>query len=220
MVQNVPGFLVVPKKTNSLERIEFDIWITRGNTANPFFFTNPSARKAIEKFPRHGSLRSTHLGALSYLLNSDEAIQRLMGKEAVERMKEWRIENKLGDKPAYCYEFFPYHSRYEEDEFKGTNRKFFENKGIALNAERIALREILKVSPKAVLVPSLWMTELREDQLKRRGMKITSSKQILSARQILRAINHHIKEYRIKNRPRSSAERFAIALKARKRIRH
>jgi hypothetical protein len=77
----------------------------------------------------------------------------------------------------------------------------------------------LKVSPKAYLAPTGFFSELRESQLTRRGIKVTSARQMFSARQSLQAINQHIKQYKIKNRPPLSSIRLKIAVKANKRIR-
>ncbi|MEK6958837.1 MAG: hypothetical protein AABW59_02210 [archaeon] len=207
MVQKVPGFLVVPKKGNSLKNLEFDIWVTQGLAANPFFFTSPTAREAISKFPKANSLKSTHLGEISYF-------------SAGEVPKEIEIKYKTKGNPVYLYEMYPYLSNMDRD--RGAvheDRFFFENKGIALNLERIALRELLKVSPKAHLAPSGFFSELREEQLVRRGMKVTSARQMFSARQMLQVINQRIGAYRIKNRLKTPSNAMAFALENKRKIR-
>ena len=221
MPQKVAGFLVVPKKTNSAKRLGFDIWVTTGSRANPFFFTSAIARDAISRFPGYDSSRSTHLGEMDYLLHSDELILSLMGKKALERVNKWRVEHKLSGKPVYGYEFFPYQSQFEKNEFNRLvrDKKIFEKKGIALHAERIALRELLKVAPKAVLVPSLYMTDPRMNQLSRRGMKITGANQALSARQVLQVINQKLREVKSKTKFKSPQEKLADVLRTRKRLR-
>ncbi len=220
MVQNIPGILVVPNKINSKDKLNFELWISQGTPSNPFFFSNPTIRKAIEEFPRHTSLRSTQLGELNYSFFSEKRVESLFGKDSVERIKEWRAKNKLGEKPVYEYEYFPYHSKSVKNiNIIQEDRAYFSNKGIALFAERIALRELLKLAPNAVLLPSNYMTDLRINQLKRRGMKITQSRQLLSAREVFQVINKHIGEYRIKNRPKLPVQRLAVALKNGRKLR-
>lgn len=220
MVQNIPGILIVPRKTNSVEKLAFELWMSYGTSANPFFFSNPAIRKAIETYPRHSSSQSTQLGELSYLLHSEKLIESLLGKKVVEKNKQWRVENNLGEKPVYGYEYFPYDAELEKNKaVVGKDRTHFSNKGIALFAERIALRELLRLAPNAVLLPSLWMTDMRINQLKRRGMEITRAKQLLSAREVFQAINKHIHDYRVRERLDLSSQRLAVAVKSGRKLR-
>lgn len=215
MVQNIPGILIVPKKTNSAEKLTFELWITQNSSSNPFFFSNPSIREAISNFPKHGPMQSTRLGDLEYSLNSDKYFESLFGKlsekELVEKKEKWMAQHRYKDKPVYVYEYFPYLSKDE--------RIHFEKRGVALFAEKIALRELLKVSPNAAISPYLWMTDFRMTQLEGRGVKIKSSKQIFSAREVLQTINKHIREYRIKKRPNLSSQRLAVAMKSGRKLR-
>ena len=205
--EKVPGFLVVPNKNNSEKSLAFDIWITEGSVSNPFFFTSPATREAISKFPRHAAARSTHIGEINYSFAG----------ELSEKMKQ---KYKTKNNPVFLYELFPYLSHMERNEgVRNQDRFFFENKGIAINLERITLRELLKVSPKAYLAPTGFFSDLRESQLTRRGMKVTSARQMFSARQSLQAINRHIKQYKIKNRPSFPSVRLISAQMANKKIR-
>ncbi|MFA6065301.1 MAG: hypothetical protein WCW44_06065 [archaeon] len=226
MVEKVPGFLVVPQKSNTSSKLDFDIWMTRGSVSNPFFFTNPSMQEAISRFSSNRfstdvAAHSTHLGQVSYHSYSDEELIALVGKNGLERINQMRVNDKLMGKPLFVYEFFPFQSHFEKNESSRVygDQHYFEKKGIALNVERIALRELLKVSPKAMLVPSLWMTDDRMNQLKRRGMKIERSKQVISARQVLQGINHYSKVRKVRARPPSPVQRLGLALKAGKKIR-
>jgi hypothetical protein len=206
-LEKVPGFLVVPNKNNSEKSLVFDIWITEGSISSPFFFTSPSAREAISKFPSHGLARSTHIGEINYSFAG----------ELSEKMKQ---KYKTKNNPVFLYELFPYLSHMERNEgIRNQDRFFFENKGIALNLERITLRELLKVSPKAYLAPTGFFSELRESQLIRRGMNVTSARQMFSARQSLQAINRHIKQHKIKNRLSFPNARLRLAQEANKRLR-
>ncbi|MEK6958854.1 MAG: hypothetical protein AABW59_02295 [archaeon] len=221
MIQKEPGFRVVPGKKNSVDKMVFDVWITFGSRADPFFFTSPLAREAIQNFPKHSPLQSTNIGEVSYSLLSEEYADEVYGKRGSKFRQDFREKHGLGDKPAYIYEFFPYNSPLARLSPTAANkeRSYFRKRGIALNVERIALRELLKVSPRAMLVPSLYMTGPRVKQLRRRGMDITGSNQILSARNVLEVLNKHKKEYKVEHRIPTPKKRMAFALKAKMKLR-
>jgi len=215
MVQDVPGFLIVPKKTNSPKKLLFSVWITTGSTSNPFFVTGGPAGNAIEGFSRWNQGMSVRIGEISYLRNDLELNQRLFGHDpktlqrVIANEKETRAKHHFGEKPIYTYEFFPF----------GKAQGVFGGKGIAARIERITLQELLRAAPKAVLYPSLFMTELREKQLKSRGMKIEHGTQPLYAQNILQAINRQIRRQKVKHRPKEPAERLVYARFAGKKLR-
>jgi hypothetical protein len=218
MIKKVEGILVVPKKTNSAKKLDFDIWVTTSSPSNPFFFSNPAIREAISSFSSHGALRSTQLGELNYF--KPEFSELVVGKKIMDKISGQRLGVELKEKPVYMYDFLPFQSEFVQSFSERSKDKFyFEKKGISLFAERIALRELLKVAPNAILVPHLGMTNPRMNQLKNRGMKIERVSQIISAREMLQAITRHIREHRIKNRPKSSTQRLIFALNSGKKLR-
>ncbi|VVB75118.1 Uncharacterised protein [uncultured archaeon] len=216
MVKNIPGFLIVPKKTNSPRKLLFSVWITTGSTSNPFFVTGGPARNAIDGFSRWNQGVSVRIGEISYLRNDSELKQRLFGHDpkSLQRVnaeeKERRAKHHFGEKPIYTYEFFPF----------GKVQEVFGGKGIAARIERVTLQELLRVAPKAILYPSLFMTELREKQLKSRGVKIEYGTQPLYAQNILQAINRQIRRQKVKHRPKEPAERLVYARLAGKKLRN
>jgi hypothetical protein len=186
-MEKVMGFRLVPKKTNSSTKLHFDVWITQASPAEGLFYTSPAARRAISKF------------------SADTNVNKKTGSITYTKSK-----SRLKREPIYSYLFFPFTEPFiDTGNERETKLKIFEKQGIALNLERIALRELLKVSPNAVLYPAYGVTEHRKRQMANRGINAVK---LLDAQEVYTNILSNIRRFRKTKRITLPQARKAFAM--------